>query len=49
VRSPSFEETAFAGLNSFPLNLALSVAAAWTSHYLVERPFLKLERRWAPS
>jgi peptidoglycan/LPS O-acetylase OafA/YrhL len=32
---------------SFPQNIALAFGAAMASHYLVERPFLKLKDRWA--
>lgn len=31
---------------AFPLNVLLSVAAAWLSYRLVERPALELRRRW---
>jgi peptidoglycan/LPS O-acetylase OafA/YrhL len=36
-----------ATVNSFPLNLGLAFAAAIASHYLVERPFLRLRARRA--
>jgi peptidoglycan/LPS O-acetylase OafA/YrhL len=32
-------------VTSFPLNLALAIAAALASYYLVERPSLRLRRR----
>jgi peptidoglycan/LPS O-acetylase OafA/YrhL len=35
-------------LQSFPLNVALALAAACGSYYLVERPFLRLRKRLEP-
>ena len=32
----------------FPINLVLASAAALASYHLVERPFLRLRRRWPP-
>ncbi|HVV52056.1 MAG TPA: acyltransferase [Polyangia bacterium] len=44
--SPALGEKAWSRLHSFPLNLVLALLAAVGSHYLLERPFLRLKRRF---
>jgi peptidoglycan/LPS O-acetylase OafA/YrhL len=36
-------------LRMFALLVPLSIAAAFASYHLIEAPFLRLRRRWAPS
>ena len=45
---PVVADAALTGLRRFPLDLALTFAAAAASYFLVEKPFLRLKKRFAP-
>ena len=36
-------------IHRFPINIALSVAVAWGSYLLIERPCLRVRDRWWPA
>jgi peptidoglycan/LPS O-acetylase OafA/YrhL len=45
-QQPFLNRHADSWLTAFPVNLSLAVAAALLSYYLVERPFLRMRRRY---
>ena len=46
-QEPFLNHKAHALVNVFPLNVALALACAVASHYLVERPFFRFRDAWA--